>query len=87
MDASEDPSKQLMDDDFVMPEQEIAQMKAMAAKMSDAEFEKFREESAKFIPFSIFDQMMAGARGKTSQQSQPRQRRGTDQGKDQLDLF
>ncbi len=74
-------------DDLGFPSHQLEQMRAMAAEMSDAEFEKFREESDKFIPLTLFDLVMAGVREKPSAQPQSKQGRRTSRRTDHPDLF
>jgi hypothetical protein len=75
------------EDDFGFPSEQLEEMQNMAAEMSDAEFEKFRAESAKFIPLTIFDLVMAGAREKSSRQTRPEERKHVNRRTDQPDLF
>jgi hypothetical protein len=62
--------------DFGLPQDQLEEMRRAAAEMSDAEFEKFRKESSKFIPLSLFDLIMADVRTKPSRGPQPERRRG-----------
>jgi tetratricopeptide (TPR) repeat protein len=75
------------EDDFGLPEHQLEEMRRMAEKMSDAEFEAFRQESRKFIPAPVFDLIMSGIREKPSRRSPSRKRRGAKQWDDQPDLF
>jgi hypothetical protein len=62
-------------------------MRRMAAQMSDAEYEAFRQESAKEIPLPMFDLVMGRILGKSSRRSQSAQSRRGSRRTDQLDLF
>ena len=75
------------EEDFGFPSDQLKEMRRMAAQMSDAEFEKFRKESDKFIPLTLFDLVMAGVREKSSRRPQSEQRQRTSRRTDQLDLF
>jgi tetratricopeptide (TPR) repeat protein len=74
------------DTPFGIPLDELEQMRQMAAQMSEAEFEAFRQESAKEIPLPIFDLVM-GRLAKSSRRSQSAQSRRGSRRTDQLDLF
>jgi tetratricopeptide (TPR) repeat protein len=75
------------DEDFGLPRDQIEEMRRMAAEMSDAEFEAFRQESRKFIPLPIFDLVMGGKRKKSSPHPPSGQARNTPRRADQTDLF
>jgi len=74
------------DEDFGLPRDQIEEMRRMAAEMSDAEFEAFRQDSRKFIPLPIFDLVMGGKRKKSSH-PQSDQARNARRRTDQPDLF
>jgi hypothetical protein len=76
----------LFEQDFGLPQDQLEEMRRAAAEMSDAEFEKFRKESSKFIPSSLFDLIMADVRAKPSRGPQPERRRGNGT-PGQLELF
>jgi tetratricopeptide (TPR) repeat protein len=75
------------DEDFGLPGDQIEEMRRMAAGMSDAEFEAFRQESRKFIPLPLFDLVMGGKRKKSSTRPPSEQARNAQRRRDQPDLF
>jgi tetratricopeptide (TPR) repeat protein len=75
------------DDDFGISRDQIEEMRRMAAEMSDAEFEAFRQDSRKFIPLPFFDLMMGGKRKKSPSRPSSEQARKTHRRSDQPDLF
>ena len=75
------------DDDFGISRDRIEEMRRMAAEMSDAEFEAFRQDSRKFIPLPFFDLMMGGKRKKSPSRPSSEQARKTHRRSDQPDLF
>src|SRR5271165_485783 len=75
------------EEDFGLPSDQLEEMQQMAAQMSDAEFEEFRKESAKFIPLTLFDLVMAGVRGKSSRRSRSEKRQRPSMRTDEPDLF
>jgi len=75
------------EEDFGLPSDQLEDMRRMAAEMSDAEFEKFREESAEFMPLPLFDLVMAGIRDKSSRRPRSDQRRRGAGRTNQPDLF
>jgi hypothetical protein len=75
------------DDDFGIPRDQIEEMRRMAAEMSDAEFEAFRQDSRKFMPLPFFDLVMGGKRKKSSSRSPSEQARKIQPKSDQPDLF
>jgi hypothetical protein len=75
------------EEDYGFPSGQIEEMRRMAAQMSDAEFEKFRKDSDKFIPMRLFDLVMAGVRDKSSRPTEPEQRKRTHRPSDQPDFF
>ena len=75
------------DEDFGMPRDQIEEMRRMAAEMSDAEFEAFRQDSRKFIPLPLFDLVMGGKRKKSSRRPASEQARKAQRRNNQPDLF
>jgi thioredoxin-like negative regulator of GroEL len=75
------------DEDFGIPRDQIEEMRSMAAEMSDAEFEAFRQDSRKFIPLPLFDLVMGGKRKKSSRRTPSEQARKAQRKSDQPDLF
>jgi tetratricopeptide (TPR) repeat protein len=75
------------EEDFGIPRDQIEDMRRMAAEMSDAEFEAFRQESRKFIPLPLFDLVMGGKRKKSSGRPPSEQARNAQRRRDQPDLF
>jgi tetratricopeptide (TPR) repeat protein len=75
------------DNDFGIPRDQIEEMRRMAAEMSDAEFEAFRQDSRKFIPLPFFDLVMGGKRKKSSTRPPSEQPRKAHRKSDQPDLF
>jgi hypothetical protein len=83
----DDEEEEDEDTAFGLPLDELRQMRRMAAQMSDAEYEAFRQESAKDIPLPMFDLVMGRILGKSSRRSQSAQSRRGSRRTDQLDLF
>jgi tetratricopeptide (TPR) repeat protein len=75
------------DEDFGIPKDQIEEMRRMAAEMSDAEFEAFRQDSRKFIPLPLFDLVMGGRRKKSSRPRPSEQARKAQRRSDHPDLF
>jgi hypothetical protein len=74
-------------DDFGLPSDRLEEMRRTAAGMSDVEFEAFRKESARLIPLTLFDLVMAGVRGKSSRRPQSEKRQRPSPRTDEPDLF
>jgi hypothetical protein len=87
MEAARNLLEPPIEEDFGLPREQLEEMRRMAAEMSDAEFEKFREESGKFIPLPLFDLVMAEVREKSSRRPPPEQCRRAARTTDQLELF
>jgi len=85
MEAAEDLLEPPLEEDFGLPLDQLEDIRRMAAEMSDAEFEKFREASGKSIPLPLFDVIMAEVREKSSRGPHAEQHQRARQG--QLDLF
>lgn len=85
--AAESLAEPPFEDDFGLPLDQLEEMRRAAAKMSGAEFEKFRKESSKFIPLPLFDIIMADVRGQPSREPQPGRRRRARPAAGQLEFF
>jgi thioredoxin-like negative regulator of GroEL len=87
MEAARNLAEPPFEDDFGLPHDQLEDMRRAAAEMSDAEFEKFRKESSKFIPLPLFDLIMADVRAQASRGPQPERRHRGKRTTDQLELF